>query len=592
MDKLFRKFIIWITVVTLFFSPILNTEVLAQDTEVHNFEKANQLKAIGLLHGNDEGFSLDKEVTKIEAAVMIVRLLGKESLAKQEKFSHNFIDVPQWANDYVGYLYAKRLCKGTNDTLFGSENKMTLSQYLIWALRSLGYNDSKGDFDLTKAIDKAREIGLVHEDEISRIINRNKFIRDDMIGISFNALSARMKDSDKILIDRLTENSQGYTVIAEAISDDVIELVFDDINVSPWMTIYSKHENNYKYGCKYKEEYNVQPKLEIISSKTHIKFENLDWAKSDSYEVYFKAGNKLHNYSLNENDKGKVIEIEDNKEYGTLEVSLPFAKKNHTIGDIEIHSVPDDMESCYSIKVGTFEYTNVLDLPVGTYNIHVNAYDNENVYSLFKKNCVIKSGKNLVTFSKEEIAQIKLNIDYRNYKNMKLLIMSSSSNDGFSSIRSLSYGDFKKVTNLKSFYITKINNSIGIDIGSEDGWSYSLDTKLDDAVDCLINFDLNLKAEIDLDKETYLPSEVLVEKFHISDSYGNNMSIIYNPNGEFVGATIEFTKGKDKKTIHLDNLGYTRIELPIASGEYTMKITVDEGPIKIKPISKQIIIKK
>jgi hypothetical protein len=27
MDKLFRKFIIWITVVTLFFSPILNTEV-------------------------------------------------------------------------------------------------------------------------------------------------------------------------------------------------------------------------------------------------------------------------------------------------------------------------------------------------------------------------------------------------------------------------------------------------------------------------------------------------------------------------------------------------------------------------------------
>ncbi|WP_432662432.1 hypothetical protein R9X47_18060 [Wukongibacter baidiensis] len=592
MNKLFHNYIIWIIVMVLIFSPILNTEVLAQDNEIYNFEKAYQLKVIGLLQGSNDGFNLDKEVTRIDATVMIVRLFGKESLAKQEKFPHSFLDVPYWASDYVGYSYAKGLCKGISNTSFGSEDKITLSQYIIFVLRSLGYDDKKGDFEPTKAVDKAKELGLIDEDEINRMTNRSNFIRDDMIGISFNALKVPLKDSDLTLIDKLIEEghvSKGLQPYSDRVASNAIELVFDDINVNPWMTINYKYDNS----SRYLEEYSADPKLEIINSKTHITFENLDWSKAEIYEVYFKAANKLYHYRLRKEDQGKSIEFEDKKEYGTLEVSIPFAEKGYAIADVELHLVPDDdIKPDYSVKVGSFEYKNVMEIPIGTYNIHVKAYDNEHTYSLFKRNCIIKPEENLIKFSKDEVAEIKLDIDYGEYDNMKPILIDSFCHDGFSNMSGLSAGDVEKVTNFKGIYATKINDSISMYLVSEDGWSYSFNTKLDNVEDCIRDFDLNLKVEIDLEQKTFLPGEVLVDKYGIWDSYGNNMIRIHKPNGDFVDATVEFIKGGDKKIIHVVNLGYPRLELPLEPGEYIMKVKVNEGPVMIKSASKKITIKK
>lgn len=65
---------------------------------------ANKLKEIGVFKGTDSGFELDREPTRIESAVMFVRLLGAELEAMEKKYEHPFTDVPEWATDHVGYL--------------------------------------------------------------------------------------------------------------------------------------------------------------------------------------------------------------------------------------------------------------------------------------------------------------------------------------------------------------------------------------------------------------------------------------------------------------------------------------------------------
>ena len=57
-------------------------------------------------------------MTRSEAAVMLVRLLGKEDEALAQSPSHPFTDVPQWASPYVGWLWTNGLAKGVSATTF------------------------------------------------------------------------------------------------------------------------------------------------------------------------------------------------------------------------------------------------------------------------------------------------------------------------------------------------------------------------------------------------------------------------------------------------------------------------------------------
>ena len=121
-------------------------------------ETAGQkLYEMGLMSGrgtNPDGtpdLALDKPVTRIETVAMLVNLLGHGSdLApiKEESpymFYHAFTDVPAWADTIVGYAYSISLTAGTSQTTFGSDLPMTVTQYLTFLLKVLGY-DSEKDF--------------------------------------------------------------------------------------------------------------------------------------------------------------------------------------------------------------------------------------------------------------------------------------------------------------------------------------------------------------------------------------------------------------------------------------------------------------
>lgn len=172
-----------------------------------NYEKTIDLKILGLVANSPGNFVLDRTPTRLEGAVMLIRLLGKEKQVKQGDYSHPFTDVPSWANNYVGYMYLNKLTKGTGNSRFGSRDPISARHFITLVLRSVGYDENK-DFTPDTVMNKAKETGLLSEAEVSALNRSNSFLRKDMFAITYNALSIKVKGSSSTLLDKLV-NTDG-----------------------------------------------------------------------------------------------------------------------------------------------------------------------------------------------------------------------------------------------------------------------------------------------------------------------------------------------------------------------------------------------
>lgn len=175
----------------------------ADETEIHYVNEANKLNEAKLFLGTDLGYELDRAPSRVEALTLLIRLLGLEEEVKDLEGNHNFNDVPNWANNYIEYATTHNLTNGISETEFGSNQLATEDQFLTFVLRALGYDDSKGDFYWKESKNMSIEIGLLKEDYLSR--DRSVFLRDDAVGISYNALFTSKKNSEEMLLDDLIE---------------------------------------------------------------------------------------------------------------------------------------------------------------------------------------------------------------------------------------------------------------------------------------------------------------------------------------------------------------------------------------------------
>lgn len=182
-------------------------------------DQAEFLHALGLFRGTEEGYALDRSMTRSEAAVMLVRLLGQENAALTQSPSHPFTDVPQWASPYVGWLWTNGLTKGASATTFGSSNSVTAKQYLMFLSRALYGPDVADDyweagwgFDLTA---------------LQQSLDQAGFLRRDAVSLSVLALSGYTDTGDTLAARLLKEG---------AISEDDFCAAAPKVYVSDWGT--------------------------------------------------------------------------------------------------------------------------------------------------------------------------------------------------------------------------------------------------------------------------------------------------------------------------------------------------------------------
>lgn len=165
---------------------------------------AQELNALGLFSGtgtDEQGnplYELERQPTRQESITMLVKLLGGTEEALKGGWNTPFIDVDNWAKDWVGYAYNKGLTAGISATTFGANDKTTTAQFLTFVLKALGY-DANSDFSWDNAWPLAEQVGLSNGEYNAQTI----FARGDMALISYRALSAKPKGSDKTLSEVL-----------------------------------------------------------------------------------------------------------------------------------------------------------------------------------------------------------------------------------------------------------------------------------------------------------------------------------------------------------------------------------------------------
>jgi hypothetical protein len=138
--------------------------------------QAEMLKKLGLFIGTGKGFELERSMTRSEAAVMVVRFLGMEQTVQAGGFIHPFTDVPQWADNYVGWLYENGVTKGVSDSKYGSTQEVTYWQYATLLSRAITGSD---DF-LASGVGRAEERDFFEKE--------GRFLRAGVVGLSVRAL--------------------------------------------------------------------------------------------------------------------------------------------------------------------------------------------------------------------------------------------------------------------------------------------------------------------------------------------------------------------------------------------------------------------
>ena len=191
---------------------------LAVSAFAANFEHcADALYELELFRGTNNGYELDREAMRSEAATMLVRLLGAEDEAMKLTYTAPFTDVDNWLKPYVQYLYDKGLTKGTTATTFGSTMKCESQQYTTFLLRALGYVDGE-DFTYNTASEFGEKTGVV--DRFNTFVRGAEFLRDNIVAMSWTALSLPTKQGDKTLISKLVatgaiSDAKGYDTYLE-----------------------------------------------------------------------------------------------------------------------------------------------------------------------------------------------------------------------------------------------------------------------------------------------------------------------------------------------------------------------------------------
>ncbi len=223
---------------------------------------ASSLYTLGLFKGtgsNSDGtpiFALDRAPTRAEAAVMLVRILGKEGEAKNGAYQHPFRDVEEWARPYVGYAYCKGLSNGTGESTYGSEETISASQFITLVLRALGYSSGK-DFQWETSYKFSDIIGLTDGS-----YNANsQFTRGDTAIIMFSALSQKINGTGTTMLASLYQNGAVTLDAVKSIGlSSLVNVSIDNAELSPaqiyakcspavfFITVYDKSGNSFGFG--------------------------------------------------------------------------------------------------------------------------------------------------------------------------------------------------------------------------------------------------------------------------------------------------------------------------------------------------------
>lgn len=159
----------------------------------------------GSFTGYGQGFDLEAAPTRLQALIMFIRVLGEEDQALSWSGAIPFTDIAKGsdAEKYVGYAYEMGYTNGYTATLFKPTGAVNAYQYTEFMLRAMGYS-SAANTDLSDTLSRAQTAGLLTAGE-AEMLRTDRFLRAELVYISWYALETFLPDGSRTLGDMLTE---------------------------------------------------------------------------------------------------------------------------------------------------------------------------------------------------------------------------------------------------------------------------------------------------------------------------------------------------------------------------------------------------
>ena len=111
------------------FTISLTLPALAMEDSNEELELASQyLNSHGIMIGDEEGnMNFDGPLTRAHLATILTRIHGEPELVENNQEFYvaqcKFLDVPEWARQYVGYCAYHGLMVGYGGNMFGAEGR-------------------------------------------------------------------------------------------------------------------------------------------------------------------------------------------------------------------------------------------------------------------------------------------------------------------------------------------------------------------------------------------------------------------------------------------------------------------------------------
>lgn len=197
---------------------------------------AAAVTGLGMLVGAGNGVTLDYlkiAPTRIQAAIMVLRLKGLEATAKAFVGTDNFADAntATWATPIMAYLKANPTLGWIGDgTNFNPNGPMDAKSYYKVMLETLGYkqntNEVIGEFTFDKTFEFAATVGLTKNAAVL------SFTVNDLATATIEALKANVKGTEKTLTASLVDAkviTEAQAVAAGVYSPVPVVLAVDSV---------------------------------------------------------------------------------------------------------------------------------------------------------------------------------------------------------------------------------------------------------------------------------------------------------------------------------------------------------------------------
>ncbi|NLK36008.1 MAG: hypothetical protein GX301_11345, partial [Gracilibacteraceae bacterium] len=316
---------------------------------------AKALETMGVLQGDTGTVTpeyLVKETTRMQAAIMYLRLRGLEDEAKAFTGTDNFTDAGTmvWGEGKAMMAYLKANPQlgwiGGDGGRFNPFATITAQEFYKVMLEALGYKqttaEAEGDFKWTEVMAFAAEKGLV------KVADVEKFTNNDLATATMEALKVNVKDSKDTLAVKLVDDGMinkeaaieaGLYVkeiaaavkSAKALGNSVVEVKFED-------DVDAAAENADNYAIE-----GLEVKSAVVTGKDTARLETAAMTSGKVYKL--TVGEKTVQFAGIAKVSGGP-EIDTVKSEDVEEVVIKFNKNidlatgtdvdNYSIKDVEI----------------------------------------------------------------------------------------------------------------------------------------------------------------------------------------------------------------------------------------------------------------